>query len=587
MNFRDKKDKRHLLCTTLPLLVAGILSLLQLSCTSDGTPMIKDDTATIHVTFGVDKATRALSTNESTVNDVTVLVFDSNSNLVGSNYLSGLTGGGPYSMNVTARTGNCTIYAIANTGSSSYFKGIATTGDFKKKYDLLSSGDDLTNRGAVLMFGKTTYDITAGATIPSFPLTRLCTKLTFNITPSAGITVTGYRLRSVPTSSYINDDQSQTPSYNPSNNWADCTAVSIGSPVAGAVVPAFTYYMYENLVGTSSSSIDEKSRVNAAPNATYLEVYAKTLNWHSTYRIYLGGTSATDYTNFNIPRNNAYSATISITGSGQSDARVTYTSDIPATLGAYLYSDGTYGTSILAPTATPHIIGIVFTSATYPTSNTDKANGWVHGYAIALKNAVAYSSGAKWSTNTSTSEFADYSIWASMVSDLDGYTKTNTIKTKYSSTLLSSYPAFYSALGYGTSQIPSTTTYAAPAGSVTSGWYLPSIGQWYDICVNLGGMPTSPTSSGTGYGRWYSGDKSGDSNNYSSICATNINTILNNLKSYGYTVDLFSNSYEYYWSSSEYASSGAYSAYFYSNGSMYLDSYDKTYPFGVRPVVAF
>jgi len=520
------------------------------------------------------------------VSDITVLVFDSNSNLVGSNYTT-FTGAGPYSMTVTARTGNCTIYAIANTGSNSYFKGVATIGDFKKKYDLLSSGDDLTNRGVVLMFGKTTYNITAGATIPSFPLTRLCTKLTFNITPSAGITVTGYRLRSVPTSSYINDDQSQTPSYNPSNNWADCTAVSIGSPVAGVAVPAFTYYMYENLVGTSNTSVDEKSRVNAAPNATYLEVYAKTLNWHSTYRIYLGGTSATDYQNFNIPRNNAYSATISITGSGQSDARVTYTSDIPATLGTYLYSDGTYGTSIPAPTATPHIIGIVFTSTTYPTSTTDKAKGWSHGYAIALKNAVAYSSGVTWGPNKK--ELSDYSDWASMKADLDGYTKTNTIKTNYLSTLLSNYPAFYYALGYGTSQIPSTTTYAAPAGSVTSGWYLPSIGQWYDICVNLGGMTATPTITSTAQGYWY--NNSSGSTGYSYKCAAAINAYLTALSNNGYSVDLFSTiisgTTEVYWSSSEYTNSNAYYAYFSSNGYMYLYGNNKAHTYGVRPVVAF
>ena len=361
--------------------------------------------------------------------------------------------------------------------------------------------------------------------------------------------------------------------------------------MAGAAVPAFTYYIYENLVGTNSSSVDEKSRVNAAPNATYLEVYAKTSSWHSTYRIYLGGTSTTDYTNFDIPRNNAYNIAISITGSGQSDARVTYTSDIPATLGTYLYSDGTYGTSIPAPTATPHIIGIVFTSTTYPTSTTDKAKGWSHGYAIALKNAAAYSSGVKWS-GTSKSEFGssyDYSDWASMKADLDGYTKTNTIKTNYLSTLLSNYPAFYYALGYGTSQIPSTTTYAAPAGSVTSGWYLPSIGQWYDICVNLGGMTATPGYTGTGYGQWY--NNSSGSTGYAYKCAAAINAYLTALSNNGYSVDLFSTiisgATEVYWSSSEYTNIYAYGALFRSNGYMNLDYYGKTGAYGVRPVVAF
>ena len=537
MNFRDKKYKRHLLCKVLPLLMAVILNLLQLSCTSDVTPMIKDDTATIHVTFGVDKATRALLTNESTVNDVTVLVFDSNNDLVGSNYTT-FTGAGPYSMTVTARTGNCTIYAIANTGSNSYFKGVATIGDFKKKYDLLSSGDALTGKSAVLMFGKTTYNITAGATIPSFSLTRLCTKLTFNITPSAGITVTGYRLRSVPTSSYINDDQSQTPSYNPDNNWVDCAAVSIGSPVAGAAVPAFTYYMYENLVGTSPTSVDEKSRVNAPGHATYLEVYASTSVSHSTYRIYLGGTNTTDFTNFNIQRNSSYVYKINITGPGQNDARVTYVVDQSPAVGNYYYSDGSWGSSA-TPTGKT-VIGVIFSTTT---SSTDQSHGWTHGYAMALTNAA---SAVTWSPNTSTLEFPSSQVTSltGYETELDGYTHCQTIKTKAGSNLSSNYPAIYYALNY--------SAYTAPSG--TSGWYLPSSGQWYQIITNLGGIstgttPTQATDSGSGLLYWY---YSGGA----STASSGINSYLSKVVSGGNLIDWSYSSSDWttgrwYWCSSE------------------------------------
>jgi len=553
MNFRDKKYKRHLLCKSLPLLVAGILSLLQLSCTSDVTPMVKDDTATIHVTFGVDKATRALSTNESTVSDITVLVFDSNSNLVGSNYTT-FTGAGPYSMTVTARTGNCTIYAIANTGSNSYFKGVATIGDFKKKYDLLSSGDDLTNRGVVLMFGKTTYNITAGATIPSFPLTRLCTKLTFNITPSAGITVTGYRLRSVPTSSYINDDQSQTPSYNPSNNWADCTAVSIGSPVAGVAVPAFTYYMYENLVGTSNTSVDEKSRVNAAPNATYLEVYAKTLNWHSTYRIYLGGTSTTDYTNFNLSRNNAYNIAISITGPGQGDARVTYTSDIILPTGTYLYSDGTSGTYTSSKTA----IAVVFSNRI---GSEETAKGY-HNYAIALKDASTSSTWGSYGTDTSLPNYttlgADYGDLSS------GYVGTYTNGMASNS---SSWPAFYAAKSYSV---------AAPSAIPNSGWYLPTVGQWMDLAANLGGIDISSVKSG---------GSNVSSTSTSLGSSTNITAINKAFTDAGGTA-LYSS--QYYWSSSECSGNIAgYVRFLSSHFYVFSDGTSKSSAGYVRAVLAF
>jgi uncharacterized protein (TIGR02145 family) len=339
--------------------------------------------------------------------------------------------------------------------------------------------------------------------------------------------------------------------------------------------------MYENLVGRKSgaTSFFSRSKSNAPTDASYLLVYAARADsgWTATYRVYLGGTGMSDYTNYNVPRNYSYTYNINIDGADEADVRVRCLPNI----GDYYYSDGTFGTS-KAPFGAK-VIGIIFSNAV---SVTDSVNGWPHGYAMALKNAASYSSGATWSTNTSTPEFSDYSDWTSMVADKDGYTKTNTIKTKYSSTLSSNYPAFYKALGYGTSQISGTIQYAAPSG--TSGWYLPSIGQWYDICVNLGGMNTTPTNS-TGQGYWYNGNSG--SAGYSYKCAAAINTILSTLSSNGYSVDLFSNiisgNNEVYWSSSEYTSSLAYVAYFSSDGYMDVLNRNKTYIYGVRPIVAF
>ncbi len=551
MNFRDKKYKRHLLCKALPLLLAGILSFVQLSCTNDGTPT--NDTANIHVTFDTSKATRALSANESTVNDVTVLVFDSNSNLVGSNYTT-FTGAGPYSMNVTARTGNCTIYAIANTGSSSYFKGIATINQFKAMFDQLSSGDDLTNRNAALMFGKMTYNITPGATISGLTLTRLCTKLTFNINPSNGIMVTGYQLCHVPLSSYLTNENS--PSYNPGGTYGNCSAYTVGTPTANATVSA-TYYMYENLAGTGSGSTSEilRTSANAPTNATYLLVYAKTSSWHSTYRIYLGGTSTTDYTNFNIPRNNAYSIAISITGSGQSDARVTYTSDIIFPTGTYLYSDGTSGTYTSSKTA----IAVVFSNRIGPE---ETAKGY-HNYAIALKDASTSSTWGSYGTDTSlpnyTSLGPDYGDLSS------GYVGTYTNGMASNS---SSCPAFYAAKSYSV---------AAPTAIPNSGWYLPTMGQWMDLAANLGSIDISSFKSG---GSNVSGISAGLGS------STNITQINGCFTAAGGTAF---NSSNYYWSSSEYNSYYAGSVYFASSG-FYVYTYstfNRSIARYVRAVLAF
>ena len=142
---------------------------------------------------------------------------------------------------------------------------------------------------------------------------------------------------------------------------------------------------------------------------------------------------------------------------------------------------------------------------------------------------------------------------------MEGRTNTSYIST-------SSYPAGYAAKTTFASQV------AAPSG--TSGWFLPSSGQWYYILVNLGGMSATP---GNAWG-------------WSSACSTavsNLNSKLSKVGSGNY--DAFSNSIERYWSSSEYGSSYAYYAYFYSYGDMYFANYNngKSSQGRVRPVLAF
>jgi hypothetical protein len=258
---------------------------------------------------------------------------------------------------------------------------------------------------------------------------------------------------------------------------------------------------------------------------------------------------------------------------------VTYTNSFTpkkAYIGNYYYNDGSWGT-VANPTDGRTTIGIVFSTTT---STTDQAKGWTHGYAMALTNATT---SAMWYGGTYASDLTDYTDWTSMKADKDGYTKSQTIK-KNKTLSTSSYPAFYYALNYG---VINNTSYATSIGTNNSGWYLPSIGQWYDICVNLGGMSATATATGSGYGRWYSGDDS-SGKNYSSITATNINSYLTTLSSSGYTVNTFTNSTESYWSASEYNSSAAYNANLESSGNMHLDNGSKSGTnYRVRPVIAF
>ena len=573
----------------LPLLLFS--SCVDDSVTSDSTT--SRDSTRVRLTFNLQQQTsltRSLSstgTSESQVDNINVLIFDNNSKLIGSTYQTyGTSQTSSFSVTVPTRVASgCTIYAVANLPSDS-LKNVATVSDFNKKFILMSSASTLGSGSNMVMFGQTsgvTISATAASNTPSITLTRLGSKVTFNVTPATGITITGYQLCHVPMASYITSATDST-YFNAKGTYGNFDAVS---NLSSTTTISPTFYTYENLVGRKSgaTSYFSRSASNAPTDATYLLIYAQQRDscWHAIYRIYLGGRGTNDYANYNIYRNYNCTYNIHIDGADAADVRVTY---LVPKAGDYYYSDGNWSDGTVAPISGKTVIGIVFSATT---SSTDQTKGWTHGYVMALKNAAAYSSGVKWSTNTSTSEFSDYSAWASMIADLNGYTKTNTIKTTYSSTLSSNYPAFYYALGYGTSQIPSTTTYAAPAGSVTSGWYLPSIGQWYNIFVNLGGMSTTPSSTGTGSGQWYNG--SNGSAGYSYQCAAAINTRLSTLSSSGYSVDLFSNiisgTSDLYWSSSEYASGSAYAVAFNSNGSMSMGFSDKTSTYGVRPVLAF
>jgi len=238
-------------------------------------------------------------------------------------------------------------------------------------------------------------------------------------------------------------------------------------------------------------------------------------------------------------------------------------------VGNYLFSDGTWG--YLADSfgsATP--VAVIFSNTT---SATDQTNGWAHGYAMALKNA---STSVAWGTTVAgtdtgnpTGTFVNTS--AAQIADKDGYTHTTKINS-------SSYPAASAATSY---------TVAAPSN--TSGWYLPSVGQWYDICVNLGklsstkggsGYTDEPGLDGTGYILWTDALTSADS----------LNAYLTPLTSGTY--DIFTwieDGVLAYWCSSEYSRTSANLVMFDDEGSKGLSLFRivKTRSEMVRGVLAF
>jgi hypothetical protein len=148
-----------------------------------------------------------------------------------------------------------------------------------------------------------------------------------------------------------------------------------------------------------------------------------------------------------------------------------------------------------------------------------------HGLVMALTNA---SDGCRWGNDKvdenengqSGEPFKEnIATLQKQYNDINGYAETHWIGDKIKGSAESSYTAdtykaFDVALNYGATT--ETAQYAAP--EKTTGWFLPSMGQWWDILENLGGLDLSSYKTST--------------NSYEYIADAG-NTALNNLNIYG------------------------------------------------------
>ncbi len=555
------------------------------SCsTVDDAPV--ENTATLTVKIAQqDPKTVVTRTISDAIENVNVLVFDAQGHLIGSTYASS----SPTSVYVSAREGSgCTVCAIANTGSSSYFDGISTLTELQAKVTLaLASADALGAKSNEILYG-TIPDVTlsSGANTQTVSLRRLYSKYTFTITPSSDIVITGYQLCNVPNECYIASGNTS----NPSTGFAGLNFTAVATPVyAGTVVNAGPYYIYENLAGTASASntAELRTAANAPTGSSYLLITARgtgyNAGWTSTYRVYLGGvTNATspvlDYTNFNINRDFNYQCNIAISGSGANDVRVTYSPTTStrsnvyfgdATIGNYLYADGTNGTTFKSD----QTVGIIYSNELTQAQYDDA--GCRHGRALALKDA--YNGTCAWSTGY-TSPYPDQTVHPYCQ-------KFNTCFNDVSS----GYDALSANSSYvGDSNNPAwkyCTTYSD--GTTHTGllanrkWYLPSAGDWWDIMENLCTWTASEMTT----------IKSQRAN------SSGMGTLISGLSGYYSTFDTKLsaggagsplNHSNYYWSASEYYSSNAVVVGFGSSVvSVYSSNKAYSNSFYVRAVLAY
>ena len=303
----------------------------------------------------IDRMTRTL--NDATISDLHILIYDSDGKLIGQKYT---TGSGTAVVN-TRSADNCTIYAIANTGSANLFSNFSIHSEnyLKEMSRSISSWSELTNGSTLPMTGsKPNVNITAGTNNLSgtnaLKVGRMAAKITLNVSVAAGygITIDGYRIYGIPQKSYyilrpLNTESTQNDTQTtraldvvkPANT-SDWTNSGKLPPTSSTSINT-TFYMFENRPGINSSITSQENKVKTrvpgspADSATYIIIYGKSTEYKSlSWKVYLG---ANNTSNFNIKRNCAYQYNITLKPT-TNDTRVTYNKVIWA--GSNIYWNG-------------------------------------------------------------------------------------------------------------------------------------------------------------------------------------------------------------------------------------------------------
>lgn len=164
-------------------------------------------------------------------------------------------------------------------------------------------------------------------------------------------------------------------------------------------------------------------------------------------------------------------------------------------VGDYYYADGTWsdgglvsidadGTNPVwaetkpAPTEGKTVIGIVCQTNADRMAETDKADGYTHGYVLACKNAAEPGRDGgttRWVIDYSYAATKVRKLGSSWYENLDGRANTTAALTAEADDPASYVPAFYY----------STTGFGVEAPASSSGWFLPSTGQLWDALANF------------------------------------------------------------------------------------------------------
>jgi hypothetical protein len=224
-------------------------------------------------------------------------------------------------------------------------------------------------------------------------------------------------------------------------------------------------------------------------------------------------------------------ASVTVTTSVDKYTNATIAEAFGPAVGDIYYSDGTYSNNYYANKIP---IGIIVSNNS---SYCEQTNGYGHGLVMALTDAA---SNVCWSINNEQSPLTSVSTIAEFKADVSGLNRTKAIKSV--SGYETSYPAFNSALKY-----------SVDYPSASSGWFLPSVGQWYETLLNAQTYYNANNESKISipYSDWNSSIAAEIGTDQAENCAAEINFLFSSkkLNSLYTKIRLGSDTYRY-WSSS-------------------------------------
>ena len=248
------------------------------------------------------------------------------------------------------------------------------------------------------------------------------------------------------------------------------------------------------------------------------------------------------------------------------------TPPVPAKVGDFFYSDGTYSTT-LDPAKT--VIGIVFQTDKSRIGQAEKdalaAIGIAepHGLVMSVKNA---GKSLKWSKVVEKTGAPLCHKVAACYQDISGLKNTQAVYELASYTSnAGNYPAFKAVADFNTNN-------AVPENATE--WFMPSAGQLWDLLENLGKVEVLKAQ------RTNDDDSAWLGKNNSDVCS-NLNSLLTGIIG----ADLFDGSRNNnFWSSSEYWENlKGHARYWcvFSDNNVYCTKGSKNDSYDVRPVLAF